>query len=274
MFYKEYIIGGELYHAGNHKYLEKVKTKSGKWRYIYTRSNAGVQKAENVDQALLDKKNKDKIDLTKKVLNKNTLLKYKKENVRSIKDHLKGKKFSNTKNFLKKSNSVSNKETAVEDEELKNTKVVSGTKTGKSGSSSSKSRGKKGRSSSSSKGASSKGKASSSSSSASASSKVSQEEKQREQEEREIRSELTYKIKKITGNKYKDEDLEKMELKELNDLWEKIEDEDTKDEKVLKKRQKKTLKGLSENIKLNKGKRERVKKMLDDYIYRNSNKII
>ena len=84
MFYSEYTIGGELYHAGNHKYLEKVKTKSGKWRYIYTRSNAGVQRAENVDQALINKKNKDKINLTKRVLNKNTLLKYKKENVRSI----------------------------------------------------------------------------------------------------------------------------------------------------------------------------------------------
>lgn len=44
MIYKTYTIGGELYHADKglsgvknkvHKYIDKVRTKSGKWRYIY-----------------------------------------------------------------------------------------------------------------------------------------------------------------------------------------------------------------------------------------------
>ena len=37
MIYSTYVINGELYHAdrANHKYIKKVKTKNGKWRYIY-----------------------------------------------------------------------------------------------------------------------------------------------------------------------------------------------------------------------------------------------
>lgn len=37
MIYSTYVINGELYHAdrANHKYVRKVKTKNGKWRYIY-----------------------------------------------------------------------------------------------------------------------------------------------------------------------------------------------------------------------------------------------
>ena len=41
MIYKQYTIGGELMHSAkgvewkNKKYIDKVKTKSGKWRYIY-----------------------------------------------------------------------------------------------------------------------------------------------------------------------------------------------------------------------------------------------
>ena len=37
MIYSTYVINGELYHADrvNHKYIRKVKTKNGKWRYIY-----------------------------------------------------------------------------------------------------------------------------------------------------------------------------------------------------------------------------------------------
>ncbi len=37
MLYDTYSIGGVLYHAdrANHKYIKKVKTKNGKWRYIY-----------------------------------------------------------------------------------------------------------------------------------------------------------------------------------------------------------------------------------------------
>ena len=47
MMYEDYTIGGELYHAFNgraalergkravHKYIDKIMTKSGKWRYIY-----------------------------------------------------------------------------------------------------------------------------------------------------------------------------------------------------------------------------------------------
>ena len=63
-----------------------------------------------------------------------------------------------------------------------------------------------------------------------------------------------------------------MDIKNLNDLWEKIEDEYKKDEKALKKRQKKTLKNLTKNVKANKEKREKVKKMLDDYVYKNYDK--
>ena len=38
-----YIVkDGELYHARDHKYIEKVKTKSGKWRYIYEDIKAKV----------------------------------------------------------------------------------------------------------------------------------------------------------------------------------------------------------------------------------------
>ena len=38
MLYNNLVIGGVLVHADrkNHKYIDKVKTKSGKWRYIYT----------------------------------------------------------------------------------------------------------------------------------------------------------------------------------------------------------------------------------------------
>ena len=37
MLYNNLVIGGVLIHADrpNHKYIQKVKTKSGKWRYIY-----------------------------------------------------------------------------------------------------------------------------------------------------------------------------------------------------------------------------------------------
>lgn len=44
MIYGNYIIGGELYHAEKgtsgikakvHKYIDKIRTKTGKWRYIY-----------------------------------------------------------------------------------------------------------------------------------------------------------------------------------------------------------------------------------------------
>lgn len=37
MIYKNYTVGGILMHAdrSNHKYIQKVRTKSGKWRYIY-----------------------------------------------------------------------------------------------------------------------------------------------------------------------------------------------------------------------------------------------
>lgn len=41
MLYSTYTIGGELMHSskgaewGKHKYIDKVKTKNGKWRYIY-----------------------------------------------------------------------------------------------------------------------------------------------------------------------------------------------------------------------------------------------
>ena len=42
MIYREYTIGGELMHSAkgvewkNKKYIDKVKTKTGKWRYIYS----------------------------------------------------------------------------------------------------------------------------------------------------------------------------------------------------------------------------------------------
>ena len=35
MIYETYSVGGELYHARSHKYIDKIKTKAGKWRYIY-----------------------------------------------------------------------------------------------------------------------------------------------------------------------------------------------------------------------------------------------
>ena len=39
MLYDTYSIGGVLYHAdrANHKYIKKVKTKNGKWRYYYNK---------------------------------------------------------------------------------------------------------------------------------------------------------------------------------------------------------------------------------------------
>lgn len=38
MVYQNFTVGGVLYHARNHKYIDKVRTKSGKWRYIYYKS--------------------------------------------------------------------------------------------------------------------------------------------------------------------------------------------------------------------------------------------
>ena len=40
MYYPEYTIGGELFHSNTatgkaFKYIDKVRTKTGKWRYIY-----------------------------------------------------------------------------------------------------------------------------------------------------------------------------------------------------------------------------------------------
>ena len=35
MIYETYSVGGELYHSRFHKYIDKIKTKAGKWRYIY-----------------------------------------------------------------------------------------------------------------------------------------------------------------------------------------------------------------------------------------------
>lgn len=45
MLYEQYTIGGELMHSAkgvewkNKKYIDKIKTKTGKWRYIYKNKN-------------------------------------------------------------------------------------------------------------------------------------------------------------------------------------------------------------------------------------------
>ena len=264
MIYSTYVIGGELYHASTfHKYIDKVKTKSGKWRYIY-KKGVGNARAQAADDALLEKKNKDKIDLGERVSAKTLAQKQKREEIRNFKDLVKADIRS-----VKSGKGLSSIQLSTSSSTEKTSKKGSGGS--KSKGSSSKTSGSKGRSSSSSKkGSSSKG----SSSSASSSSKASQEDKAKAEEERQLRYELTYKIKKLTGSKYKDAELEKMGTKELNDLWEKIEDEDKKDEKALKKRQKKMLKNLSKNIKANKEKREKAKKMMEDYVYRNVNKTL
>lgn len=35
MIYETYSVGGELYHARSHKYINKFRGKNGKWRYVY-----------------------------------------------------------------------------------------------------------------------------------------------------------------------------------------------------------------------------------------------
>ena len=44
MIYPVYSIGGELFHGerANHKYVDKVRTRSGKWRYVYQKANNKV----------------------------------------------------------------------------------------------------------------------------------------------------------------------------------------------------------------------------------------
>lgn len=48
MLYEQYTIGGELMHSAkgvewkNKKYIDKVRTKTGKWRYIYKNSKVGT----------------------------------------------------------------------------------------------------------------------------------------------------------------------------------------------------------------------------------------
>lgn len=47
MIYKEYTVGGELMHSAKGttwagaKYIDKVRTKTGKWRYIYDKKVSG-----------------------------------------------------------------------------------------------------------------------------------------------------------------------------------------------------------------------------------------
>ena len=54
MIYETYSIGGELYHARSHKYLSKVKTKSGKWRYIYKSRLGGNDYRSDLRQQTLN----------------------------------------------------------------------------------------------------------------------------------------------------------------------------------------------------------------------------
>lgn len=64
MIYDTYLIGGELYHAqrANHKYLDKVRTKSGKWRYIYTKAkDSKLALQEDKIDELFGKANIEKI---------------------------------------------------------------------------------------------------------------------------------------------------------------------------------------------------------------------
>lgn len=64
MIYDTYLIGGELYHAqrANHKYLDKIRTKSGKWRYIYTKAkDSKLALQEDKIDELFGKANIEKI---------------------------------------------------------------------------------------------------------------------------------------------------------------------------------------------------------------------
>lgn len=70
MLYEQYTIGGELMHSAkgvewkNKKYIDKVKTKNGKWRYIYKNQNT----KENYEKML----NKHGIATKKKKQNRAT----------------------------------------------------------------------------------------------------------------------------------------------------------------------------------------------------------
>ena len=57
MIYTNYVIGGELYHAqrANHKYIDRVMTKSGKWRYIYSKT---ADKKLSLQEDKIDEVNK------------------------------------------------------------------------------------------------------------------------------------------------------------------------------------------------------------------------
>ena len=57
MIYKTYSVGGELYHARSHKYINKFRGKNGKWRYIYKIAKSAVlngKKFVDADQRLND----------------------------------------------------------------------------------------------------------------------------------------------------------------------------------------------------------------------------
>lgn len=267
MFYAEYTVGGELYHAGNHKYLDKVKTKSGKWRYIYTRATAGVQRAENVDQALLNKKKDDSNPLNS--------FRNRKEEIRSSKTIKNTNRRLNSYNKIKSllsDKKVMNstiKELAEKKEDAASTTSSSNKgKTSGTSSKSKKTKGRKGKSYSSEK----KQKSSSGSSKEKSSSSSKEKLEKEDPKDRALRNERVIQIQRLSGNKYKNEELLNMKLDDLNNLWKKLDDKDKKEDKVLRKRQKKTLDEMSKKLKTKKDRSKQAKETLDNYIYRNVNK--
>ena len=158
MIYKNLFIGGELYHAGSHKYLDKIKTKSGKWRYIYTKPmdkkiSLKEDAVEDVNKSVSTANAKSVGPRTTALLNKLSSFGSTNSSTKPISSSassMSNGRYSSTsiKKAKEKVDAVTSKDAKEETKEAEKTEEKEGTSSskGKSGGSSKSSGGKRGKS--------------------------------------------------------------------------------------------------------------------------------